>query len=254
MSKILASDYDGTLCQDGIVAKASIEALKHWKSKGNHFGLVTGRDIRMARQAVEVDRLPIDFLVCNNGCVIFNKQYERLWNRFLEEDDIAGLLDSSQLKESDYIILSGEKERFLYDESYSPGKYPGLYYTKVLKSREELKGLRFYQIDTRYASLEKIREISAGLTRQFGSRVTVNPNIDTIDITPVGVNKLAGLKTCCELFHYDLSKVLTVGDGLNDLTMIDYFNGYTVPGAEAALKDRAREIVPTVAEIIEKHC
>ena len=43
--KILASDYDGTLRTEELVAEKDIEAIARFSKAGNLFGIVTGRSM-----------------------------------------------------------------------------------------------------------------------------------------------------------------------------------------------------------------
>jgi len=42
---VLATDYDGTLAEDGRVAEATLEALGRWRQSGRRLILVTGREL-----------------------------------------------------------------------------------------------------------------------------------------------------------------------------------------------------------------
>jgi hydroxymethylpyrimidine pyrophosphatase-like HAD family hydrolase len=66
----LASDYDGTLAEDGKVAPATLDALERLKAFGKRRILVTGRELPSLRQAFgELDLF--DVVVAENGAVIF---------------------------------------------------------------------------------------------------------------------------------------------------------------------------------------
>jgi len=41
----LATDYDGTIAEDGVVAEATLEALRELKQSGRKLLLVTGRQL-----------------------------------------------------------------------------------------------------------------------------------------------------------------------------------------------------------------
>jgi HAD superfamily hydrolase (TIGR01484 family) len=65
----LATDYDGTLAEDGVVAPQTLEALERFKKAGNRLILVTGRELPDLRCAF--DRLDLfDAVVAENGAVL----------------------------------------------------------------------------------------------------------------------------------------------------------------------------------------
>lgn len=66
----LATDYDGTLAADGIVAKATIAALERFKKAGKILLMVTGRELPDLRRVF--DRLDLfDAVVAENGAVLW---------------------------------------------------------------------------------------------------------------------------------------------------------------------------------------
>jgi len=67
----LATDYDGTLAEDGRVAKSTIRALESLRRSGRSIILVTGRELA---QLLEVfDRTDLfDWIVAENGALLYH--------------------------------------------------------------------------------------------------------------------------------------------------------------------------------------
>ena len=67
----LATDYDGTLAEDGRVAKSTIKALESFRRSGRSIILVTGRELP---QLLEVfDRIDLfDWIVAENGALLYH--------------------------------------------------------------------------------------------------------------------------------------------------------------------------------------
>lgn len=83
--KLLATDYDGTLCYGyGEVMPEDLEAIARWKEAGNLFAVVTGRSgLSIHRELDKYDLKP-DFLICNNGGLVFDKDGRRLSENYME--------------------------------------------------------------------------------------------------------------------------------------------------------------------------
>lgn len=62
----LATDYDGTLAEDGVVAPQTLEALERFKKAGKRLFLVTGRELPDLRCAFDL----FDAVVAENGAVL----------------------------------------------------------------------------------------------------------------------------------------------------------------------------------------
>jgi len=72
----LATDYDGTLAEDGGVARSTIEALESFRSSGRRVVLITGRELA---QLLEIfDRTDLfDWVVAENGAVLYHPATRR---------------------------------------------------------------------------------------------------------------------------------------------------------------------------------
>jgi HAD superfamily hydrolase (TIGR01484 family) len=62
----LATDYDGTIAEDGVVADATLEALRELKQSGRKLFLVTGRQLPDLRNVLPEIAL-FDLIVAENG-------------------------------------------------------------------------------------------------------------------------------------------------------------------------------------------
>jgi hypothetical protein len=66
----LASDYDGTLAQDGKVDAPTREALSDLKAAGKRLILITGRELKDLHATFEYSSL-FDAIVAENGAVLY---------------------------------------------------------------------------------------------------------------------------------------------------------------------------------------
>ena len=71
--QILATDYDGTLAEDGVVSGSAIQAVEALKESGRSAVLVTGRELP---QLIEIfDRIDLfDWVVAENGSLIYRPE------------------------------------------------------------------------------------------------------------------------------------------------------------------------------------
>src|SRR5262245_2189790 len=67
----LATDYDGTIAEHGVVAAATVEALKKLKETGRRLVLITGRQLDDVLAAFPEAPL-FDRIVAENGAVVFD--------------------------------------------------------------------------------------------------------------------------------------------------------------------------------------
>lgn len=73
MSKIIFSDYDGTLdTSENDIAK-NIEAIQKFRNNGNLFVVATGRSYLDLKRKLNLYPIPFDYLIVNHGGVILDK-------------------------------------------------------------------------------------------------------------------------------------------------------------------------------------
>src|ERR1051325_10552208 len=68
--QLLASDYDGTLANQGFVSAAILEKLRFLQSTGRKLALVTGREMKDL-VLVFPDYGVFDYIVAENGAVLY---------------------------------------------------------------------------------------------------------------------------------------------------------------------------------------
>ncbi len=250
--KVLASDYDGTLCLNEVYQSRTSDYIRRWREAGHLFGIVTGRDIRMTREAVEDGEIPVDFLICNNGCVLYDHRYREIHSEKIPLRVVKKMIRTEAVKRSTYIVLADDRGRYVYDNEYVPEKYTSVYYTDVLNEDNIEDHPFFYQMDTRYKNAREMHEVAQLWQNEVGQYVTVNPNVATIDMTPPGVTKLTGLQQYIRLQALEEAEIITAGDGFNDVPMLEYYRGYTVESAVNAIKEKADVVVKNVEELITR--
>ncbi|HET9400584.1 MAG TPA: HAD family hydrolase [Candidatus Acidoferrales bacterium] len=69
----LASDYDGTLAEDGVVPKSTVAALQRVKESGRKIVLVTGREVADLR-SVFPELGIFDRVIAENGAVLLGEE------------------------------------------------------------------------------------------------------------------------------------------------------------------------------------
>ncbi len=88
--KILASDYDGTLRTEELVDINDVHAIHEFRAAGNMFGLVTGRSMESLQTEIQKNKIEFDFIVANNGGVIYDRDFQRLQVLYMDSQQGAG--------------------------------------------------------------------------------------------------------------------------------------------------------------------
>lgn len=74
--RALATDYDGTLAEDGHVDEATLDALRRLRGSGRAIVLVTGRELRELQETFPQLGL-CDLVVAENGALLYSPDKDR---------------------------------------------------------------------------------------------------------------------------------------------------------------------------------
>ncbi|MBQ8642536.1 MAG: HAD family phosphatase [Clostridia bacterium] len=260
--KILASDFDGTLCQryteDGYPATAEVlEAIRRFRESGGLFGVVTGRDWRWSWY--ELDRngkLEFDFIMALNGAQV----YDRAGNLLSEvtadgNADFGGVTMTRalanrcwELAGDAFTIIKG-KERYFFSPGLPDG---GQIEDEQYFSHDLLDSIGCFHMAGAISDRPE-RSLAAGevLQKEFGAYVNPQPNGRCLDIPPSGINKGLAVARYAALMDVPACDVWTAGDNYNDIEMLRAFHGCAMANGVQAAKDAAEYVCKDLAETVD---
>lgn len=245
---ILASDFDGTLRQNNEVLDSDLVAIKTFRANGHKFGIVTGRSVAMIKLEIDLNKIPFDFLVCNNGGLICDNQYNVIKRWDIAYDLALELVEYvSNVKD----CMIGCSDGFVFG-NIQDGEVTldeGLDQLMEI-SKDGNKILNNQIINSFYITLKNnddAKVLYDELTKDFDGRLAFHYNNGTIDVSNYLVNKKTGVDKIKELFD---GKIYVVGDGHNDIPMIEAYSGFTTYNADNDVKKAAVKIFDKVADVI----
>ncbi|MEP6477921.1 MAG: HAD-IIB family hydrolase [Rhodoglobus sp.] len=221
---LIALDIDGTvLREDGVLVDAVVEQVARVRALGHEVTLATGRSVAMTLPIL--DRLSItpEYVVCSNGAITLKRDataptgYAR---EFVETFDPSQVLTTvkESLETANYAV---EDDEGLY-------RYTGWFPDGTLgaaSEKVEFEQLLGHQA-TRVVVISPEHAIEDFLTvvEKMGlHKVSYNVGWTAwLDIAPDGVNKSTALERVRELLDVPRSRVMAVGDGRNDLDMLEW--------------------------------
>lgn len=250
-TKLVALDVDGTvMTSEGIIPGAVIEAVAEARSNGIHVVVATGRSIVSTMPVVE--RLGIDsgWVVCSNGAVIAELDPAK--------DPIHTI--------TDVVTFDPEPAMRTIREYLPDGLFAvenlgrGFFLTQRFPDREldgEMTIVDFETLISIAATRVVIRspgrasDFFAELIREIGLH-GVNYAIGQnawLDISPEGVTKASALDIVRRRLEVDINHTVAVGDGHNDIEMIQWANrGLAMGNANSELKAVANGVIGRVEE------
>lgn len=226
---VLASDYDGTLAQDGVVEASTIEALECWRKADRHLVLITGREFEDLLQVCPCLSL-FDWVVAENGAVLYEPatQMETLLGDRPSEAFIQ------QLRER--VHAAAKRRQSSTDEALDEEmqqlrtQYPLVSHGRVIVSTWEP-----HSVEAR------------SLIEEVGLNLQIILNKGAVMLLPIGVDKAAGLQSVARALGQPLEAFVGVGDAENDLSFLHHC-GYSVAVANALPAVKAKVDAVTQAE------
>ncbi len=221
---LIALDIDGTvLREDGVMNPPVIAAVARVRDAGHEVMLATGRSVAMTLPILEMLSITPEYVVCSNGAITLRRDADAptgYVRDHVETFDPSEVLTTirSNLESANYAV---EDEDGLYKfTGHFPDGTLG-----VVSERVRFDELMLSQA-TRVVVISpghKIEDFLSVVERMGLRKVSYNVGWTAwLDIAPDGVNKSTALERVRQLLDIPRSRVMAVGDGRNDIDMLEW--------------------------------
>lgn len=230
--KIVVSDYDGTfyLNETGIIE--NVNKVNEFRAKGNLFIIATGNNLKRFEKVIMKYGICCDYLILDQGTCIFDKNKNLLKSCFIDYDISKKIINKANQITNQYKICNP------YDDN---GDIEEKNITKI--------GIDFIDLQEAFKFTENVnREYS----QYVHAYTMIFDKINIVEIISNETDKNEAIKYIAKKEKIKKDNVYTVGDGYNDISMIENFNGYCMKNAVDKLLDKCDKRVTTVAELIDK--
>ena len=242
---ILASDYDYTLRFEDGVRQEDLEMIKAFRKKNGKFGLVSGRSISALQAEVKKHKIPCDFIIGVNGGFIVDENNNEIFNSFITTEDAINIMSFlDQNPPLSYTIHDGyQLARKIFNRDFI---------LEIDVEFIEIEALIQQPVSGFFINYESeaiAKENQAYLNKHF-PRIHAQRNSTFVDVCAPNINKAIGLSRLQDHKKW-AGNLWVVGDGLNDLQMIQSFSSFAIKSGESILQKYADYTVESIAEAIE---
>ena len=221
---LIALDIDGTvLREDGVMNEPVIAAVQKVRDAGHEVMLATGRSVAMTLPILERLSITPEYVVCSNGAITLRRDpdapsgYVRDHVETFNPSEVLTTIRAN-LETADYAV---EDEDGLY-------RFTGHFPDGTLGAASEK--VPFEELLTAHATRvvvispgHKIEDFLSVVERMGLHKVSYNVGWTAwLDIAPDGVNKSTALERVRNLLDIPRSRVMAVGDGRNDIDMLEW--------------------------------
>ena len=241
-------DIDGTLLPFGKgLPESAVKAIEDATKLGHRFFLATGRSIAEIDPTLKA--LPLKGGVFSAGCVVIFEGKE-IHRKVFSPEDKAFVLDYAKKNNLEILIQCADgtylseraMELFVTLMTKYVGRVldvPNLKVMNTFPEDLEVFKLLFFSLDGRVGEIRKelsdrfvVVDNTVGLPYEIMAEVVL-PNL----------TKATGIEAVLEYLGEDRSSVVAIGDGANDIEMVEYASlGIAMGNAQQELKDVASYI------------
>lgn len=258
--KLVAVDMDGTLLDtNGKIRNETALAIKKTINNGVQFIVSTGRPIQGIKKYNDILNLKGPAITYNGAMIVSLENGEILYEQSLKKSDAKKILNignkneitmcvwsKNQLyvnilndKVNNYIKLSGVKPILIYN------------YQELLE--KPISKILWYD------TVEKLEEVKKELSFDLFEEVTFcNTQPIFLEFFNSRVSKGEALKFIGKIYSISTHEMIAIGDGANDLSMIQYAGlGVAMGNASIEIKNCAQFITASndengVGKVLEK--
>ncbi|WP_297206932.1 HAD-IIB family hydrolase [uncultured Brachyspira sp.] len=250
--KLFVSDYDMTIYIHEKIDASVFDAIKKWRREGNIFAIATGRNKFSIFEHIDRHGLEFDYLIANNGALIFNNKREAIFKDTIDNDvsyEVIKFLHDTfggtvEIVDDKHIISVKSKDGndilpFRVDEKIN---IDDIYNIKNI-----------IQINKMTADSKSTENVANTINDKF-DKVIAYANIRTVDIVKNNVNKVNGIMFIENLIQSNkkIEKILVTGDSNNDIEMIKKYDGYVQINARENVKSITNKYFNIISDIIYK--
>ena len=258
--KLIAADMDGTLLnQCGEITPRTQEAIRKAVAKGVIFSVSTGRPIQGVGIYQHILNLKAPFITYNGAMIVASDTHEILFRQELEKEDARKILKAGRDYNTTMCVWSGNKlyGNVLNDRIHDYKKLSRVE-PELIEDEEALLEQGITKI-LWYDEADSILRWQDELAiKDFTSTAFCTSKPVFLEFFHSQVSKALALEKIGEMYHISREEMIAVGDGFNDLSMIEYAGlGVAMGNAPEEIKKKAAYVTSSneedgIACVIEK--
>ena len=222
--KMIAVDMDGTLLNSQYKISPRTEAaLKKAVESGIIYVTSTGRAMKGVEFVNDLFEKDLPFIIYNGASVVMGKSRKTLFNKFLDFKLASEVFDIGKSRDIPMVILT-DKTLLTSSESQAVANYNKYYGMDIhmIDSMVELEGENIYKIFWT-DDPEKISGYQDEMLAHFAGSLNCHTSQPIyLEFVSKDAGKGGALKELGKIYGIDRSEIIAVGDGYNDISMLEY--------------------------------
>ncbi|CAG9481764.1 haloacid dehalogenase-like hydrolase, putative [Plasmodium vivax] len=265
--KILFTDIDGTLLNsDHKLSPQNMQTIIKAKEKGIKIVLATGRPTFSVQGVIGEELKKNDLKlfpgIYLNGCITYDEKGERIIDHVLNDELKMDIYNFSKKEKFDqYCIWYTLEKTFCFTINDEIRSYMNVeIVTPEIINEETFKTLRVYKV-LMCLNEQNVCSVFQSCKDLFAHKINVaNTFMNYIELFHQKTNKFEGVKKICESYNISLNNALVIGDGENDMEMLEGVPTSVSPSnASEKVKRCAKYVGPSnndsvVSYVLQRFC
>jgi len=258
--KLVAVDIDGTVLNSKFkISPRTQAAMIKAIEKGALYVTATGRAMKGAEFINDIFDKDLPFIVYNGASVVMGKSKKVLFNKFLEESLAREVFDIGHQRDIPMVIWTddGLWTSSLCQKTIDYNKYYNIE-INIIDSLDDIAGSNVFKIFW-VGTAEKNQLIQTEMRNHFAGRLNcATSQPEYLEFFSVEAGKEAALDAVGKLYGIKPSEMIAIGDGFNDIPMLEYAGlGVAMGNAPEAVKAASNHVAFSnnddgVAAVIEE--
>jgi Cof subfamily protein (haloacid dehalogenase superfamily) len=258
--KLMAVDVDGTLLNSkGNLTEVTKVAIKAGVDKGLIFTISTGRPIQGIEYFNKMLDLDLPFITYNGAMVVMGESKEILYEQNLSQKDAKIIIELGKKYDTTMIVYV-ENKLYVSELSERTENYKRIANIEpILIEDVELLIKNGVTKILWYDEIEKIEEYQVEVGQYLNDTVNYHTSRPMfLEFVDKKASKAIAMEKLGEHFGIKQSEMIAIGDGYNDLSMIEYAGlGVAMENSKDAIKEKADYVTLSndedgVAHVINK--
>ena len=224
---LLCTDFDGTLATGAKIVDSNREAIEYFKNNGGSFSLITGRNLRFAKEQAEADTLFNTYIGCLNGMLIYDPLNKKIVSEtFLNGDIRTPIMSIREL------YTDGTSQLFIVGRKIVQLGFDDPDFVYKVDAALSAPAYKLYAYLGHEISKDELERLSKIFGEEFSLSLSSSHGLE---IQNTGFDKGFAAKQLSQLTQAEL--LVCVGDYGNDVPMLKAADvSYAVGNAPNELK------------------
>lgn len=242
----IVTDMDGTLLNSkGKLSEENINSIRKFISKGGNFTVATGRMLPSVERFLNKIEINLPAILYNGTKIYDFNNKEIIFEEFLEDERKYIVKEIARNNPSFGIEIYSDETVYIFQECKYTSRFSKLGYDVIYNVDESIFEKRWTKVLI-IGEEEEVDLLENRYKEDYEDGEVIRSGEKYFELVPGNTSKGQALEYLCKKLKIDKNKLITIGDNMNDLDLINVGHlGFCVENGSKRLKDKAMHIAPS---------